>query len=60
MFYNAKQEQNLMSWLMGLILLKNIKTIFKTLPTLNGGVDVLAKAAKVLANTGDTVFTGAK
>jgi ATP phosphoribosyltransferase regulatory subunit len=34
----------------------NYKTIFKTLPTLNGGVDVLAKASKVLANTGDTVL----
>jgi len=32
------------------------QTIFKTLPTLNGGVDVLAKAAKVLEDTSDTVF----
>ena len=35
---------------------ENYKTIFKTLPTLNGGVDVLTKAAKVLANTGDTIL----
>jgi len=31
------------------------QTIFKTLPTLNGGVDVLARATKVLANTSDAV-----
>jgi len=31
------------------------QSIFKALPTLNGGVDVLAKAAKVLANTSDAV-----
>jgi ATP phosphoribosyltransferase regulatory subunit len=40
----------------GFDIAENYKTIFKTLPTLNGGVDVLAKASKVLANTGDTVL----
>lgn len=34
---------------------ESYKTIFKTLPTLNGGVEVLTKATKVLANTGDAV-----
>jgi len=34
---------------------ENYKTIFKTLPTLNGGVETLAKAAEVLANTGEAV-----
>jgi len=34
---------------------ENYKTIFKTLPTLNGGIDVLARAAEVLADTGEAV-----
>ncbi len=34
---------------------ENYKTIFKTLPTLNGGVEILAKAAEVFANTGEAV-----
>ncbi len=39
----------------GFDIAENYKTIFKTLPTLNGGIDVLERAAKVLANTGDAV-----
>ncbi len=39
---------------------ENYKAIFKTLPTLNGGVDVLVKASKVLANTGDIVLKALK
>lgn len=39
----------------GFDIAENYKTIFKTLPTLNGGIEVLEKAAKVLANTGDAV-----
>lgn len=39
----------------GFDIAENYKTIFKALPVLNGGVDVLEKAAKVLANTGEAV-----
>jgi len=39
----------------GFDITENYKTIFKTLPTLNGGVETLAKAAEVLANTGEAV-----
>lgn len=35
---------------------ENYKTIFKALPTLNGGIEVLDRAAKVLADTGETVI----
>jgi len=39
---------------------ENYKTIFKTLPTLNGGIEVLEKATQVLANTGDAVSKALK
>ncbi len=39
----------------GFDITENYQTIFKTLVTLNGGIEVLAKATEVLAGTGETV-----
>jgi len=35
---------------------ENYQAIFKALPTLNGGIDVLEKASEVLADTGESVL----
>ncbi len=39
----------------GFDITENYQTIFKALATLNGGIEVLAQAAEVLAGTGDAV-----